>query len=66
MKISVMVGQLEDGSLEYMGQPGEFAPLDAKRREIVDAGGVVGTGKKAKKYQKITVGHVAGRTKNCK
>ena len=53
MRIGTLVGKTDKGKFEYIGTPGEVSDLDAKMREIVDAGGKVGKGDKKTCYVKL-------------
>ena len=55
-------GKLENGTLEYLGEPGEIDNLDSLQREITDGGGMLKNGKgKAKKFVKTWLADVSAR-----
>tara|TARA_Y100000310_G_C20193172_1_gene583426 strand:- start:178 stop:408 length:231 start_codon:yes stop_codon:yes gene_type:complete len=43
MRIGVLVGKKADGSLEYIGKPGDIAALDAKQQALTDSADYVKT-----------------------
>lgn len=52
MRIGVLVGKTDKGEFEYIGKPGLIDALDKTQRKLVDAGGVVKSGKVEKRYVK--------------
>ena len=59
MRIGILVGKLEDGTLEYLGKPGDVDALDKIQRALVNAKGVVEVGKKVKRYVKTWLADAA-------
>jgi hypothetical protein len=58
MKIGAMVGRMEDGTLEYLGKPGDVRALQLQANDIRSKGGVVSSGKSKKRYAEIIISDV--------
>ena len=68
MKIGIVVGELESGKFETIGDIGDMVTCKARFNKVFENKGVVKSGKTSKKYVKIILSDMnrdALRTRKC-